>query len=117
MNILVTGCAGFIGFHVVQKLINQKHKVIGIDMINSYYDIKLKKKRLQQIIFSDNKKLFSFHKFDISNASKLQDIFSKNKIDIVINLAAQAGVRDSISNPDIYLSFNIKGRGSLSGFI
>ena len=60
MNILVTGCAGFIGFHVVQKLINQKHKVIGIDMINSYYDIKLKKKDFSKLSFQIIKNYFLF---------------------------------------------------------
>lgn len=85
MKILVTGCVGFIGYHLVQKLIDKKNTVIGIDMINNYYDVNLKKKRLKQINLSRNKKNFSFNKFDISDIKKLNKIFLKHndKIEIV----------------------------------
>ena len=109
MRILVTGCVGFIGYNIIKKLIDKNNTVIGIDMINNYYDVNLKKKRLKQINLSRNKKNFSFYKFDISDIKKLNTIFLKHKIDIVVNLAAQAGVRDSITNPDIYLRYNING--------
>mgnify|MGYP001372288834 CR=1 FL=1 len=111
MNILITGCAGFIGFHLTQSLLSKKNKVIGLDNINNYYDIKLKKDRLKLILEYSKKNnfYFNFNKIDLSNYKKLKYIFKKNKIDIVINLAAQAGVRYSIDNPRKYLNSNIVG--------
>ena len=105
MNILVTGCAGFVGFHV-SKVLSKKFNVIGIDNCNSYYSKKLKKSRLK--ILQDNKK-FIFKKIDISNEKKLFNIFKKNKFQIVINLAAQAGVRYSITNAKAYTKSNLVG--------
>ena len=107
MKILVTGCAGFIGFHLVKSLIKKKNiKVYGVDNMNSYYSIKLKKLRLS--ILKKNKS-FKFYKFNISDLKKLESLFSKIKFDIVVNLAAQAGVRYSIINPIEYIRTNILG--------
>ena len=106
MKIIVTGACGFIGYHVVDKLIKNNHKVIGIDNINSYYDVRLKKKRLSNL-----KKLrnFFFYKKDITNYKLIEKIFKKHKPDIVVNLAAQAGVRYSLKNPSAYIDSNIRG--------
>ena len=108
MNILITGCAGFIGYHLSKKILSNKlnYKVFGIDNLNNYYDKKLKKDRLKEL---KNNKDFKFTKVDITNYNKLSNEFSKNKFDIVINLAAQAGVRYSITNPRAYLDSNIIG--------
>src|SRR3989338_2741655 len=105
-KILVTGCAGFIGWKVSQQLIEMNKKVICIDNMNNYYDPALKKWRLDTL---KNKKNFSFYRLDIANYKKLKNVFAKNKIDAVINLAARAGVRASVENPWIYLDTNIKG--------
>ena len=108
MKILITGCAGFIGFHLTLKLSNKKNVTLyGIDNINNYYDVKLKKDRLKIIKGNDSK--FNFKKIDICDYSVLNNFFKKNKFDVVINLAAQAGVRNSIINPDAYFENNIKG--------
>lgn len=108
MNIIITGAAGFIGFHLCNKLLKEKHKVIGLDNINNYYDISLKKKRLD--ILKKNKK-FYFQKIDISKKKILSNFEKKLniKIDIIINLAAQAGVRYSIDNPEEYTNSNLVG--------
>ena len=107
MKVLITGCAGFIGFHLSEKLLKNKNfKIVGVDNLNSYYSVKLKKLRLN--ILKKNKK-FKFFKIDISNYKKLKKIFNENKFDIVINLAAQAGVRYSIINPKDYVQTNILG--------
>ncbi len=103
MNVLITGCAGFIGFHLTNKLLNKSFKVYGIDNINDYYDVNLKKERLKILKKYKN---FDFHKFDLENKNKINFIFKK-KIDIVVHLAAQAGVRYSISHPRKYLDSNI----------
>ena len=107
MKILVTGSAGFIGFHLCHYLLkNKKYKVSGIDNINNYYDTKLKKDRLKILNKSKN---FNFFKIDITNSSKIDKNFKKNKYDVVVNLAAQAGVRNSIKEPKKYLNSNING--------
>ncbi len=109
-NILITGSAGFIGFHLCKKLIIDGFKVIGIDNINEYYDIKLKKKRLE--ILSDiscKKNNWKFYKADLLNKDKLLQIFQDHNPATVINLAAQAGVRYSIKNPRAYIDSNIVG--------
>ena len=105
-KILVTGAAGFIGYHTCQKLLSKNIKIYGIDNLNNYYDVKLKKERLR--ILKKNKK-FSFLKVDISNYAKLSKIFKDKKIDYIIHLAAQAGVRYSIKNPKIYTNSNLVG--------
>ena len=103
MKILVTGCAGFIGFHLSYYLLNKNIYVIGIDNINDYYDINLKKNRLKLLKEYKN---FSFNKFDLINKKKLDLIVKKNRIKIIIHLAAQAGVRYSIQNPETYFKNN-----------
>ena len=107
MKILVTGAVGFIGFHLSKKLILNGHTVIGIDSINNYYDTKIKLDRLKILKNVSNK--FIFKKGDISNSSFVEKIFKKFKIDQVVNLAAQAGVRYSIKNPKAYLESNLIG--------
>ncbi|MDC1054679.1 NAD-dependent epimerase/dehydratase family protein [Alphaproteobacteria bacterium] len=105
MKILVTGCAGFVGFHLATKLLKEKNEVFGIDNINNYYDIKLKKSRLS--ILKQYKK-FNFNKFDLLNYTKLNNLIKKNNIKYVVHLAAQAGVRYSIENPKSYFKNNLE---------
>lgn len=108
-TILVTGAAGFIGSFLCKKLLNSftDIKIIGIDNINDYYDVSLKEERLSELLKCD--KRFVFIKDDISNKSSLEEIFRNHKPDVVVNLAAQAGVRYSITNPDAYIKSNIIG--------
>ena len=103
-KILITGIAGFIGFHLAKKLVEKKYKIIGIDNLNNYYDKKLKKNRVKIL----GKKII-FHKIDITNFESVNKIFKKYRPDIVINLAAQPGVRYSLKNPKAYISSNIVG--------
>ncbi len=108
MRILITGCCGFIGYHLCTKLLKNKNlKVYGIDNLNSYYDIKLKKKRLD--ILNKTSKKFIFKKIDISKFNKLKKNFKDYNYDVVINLAAQAGVRYSIKDPSNYFENNVVG--------
>ena len=108
MKILVTGAAGFIGFNFCNYLLSNINPniVVGIDNLNNYYDIKLKKKRLK--ILKKNKR-FKYYKVDINNKKKIEKIFKKFKFDFVLNLAAQAGVRYSIDHPRKYVDSNILG--------
>jgi UDP-glucuronate 4-epimerase len=108
MRILITGCAGFLGFHLCNKIFETQKKTIvyGIDNLNNYYSVSYKKKRLSILKKNNN---FQFSKIDISNFKKLKKIFSENKFDFVINLAAQAGVRYSVSNPKEYMHSNMLG--------
>ncbi|MDY0214738.1 MAG: NAD-dependent epimerase/dehydratase family protein [Bacilli bacterium] len=103
---LVTGAAGFIGFYVAKRLSEEGNIVIGIDNLNDYYDVNLKEKRLEILRSFSN---FIFYKIDISNHEQLNDVFKLHKIEYVIHLAAQAGVRYSIENPKVYLDSNIIG--------
>ena len=105
-KILVTGCAGFIGMHTVLSLLNDNIIVLGIDNLNAYYDVELKKNRLK--ILKDHE-AFSFSKTDITNMSDLKKIFSDFQPSKVVNLAAQAGVRYSLENPHTYIDTNIAG--------
>ena len=108
-KILITGVCGFIGYSLADKLLEQKkYKVFGIDSMNNYYDPKLKRSRLKNLILK-NKINFKFYKCKIENKKKVENLFKKNKFDIVINLAAQAGVRYSIENPDAYIQSNLVG--------
>ena len=109
MTILITGSAGFIGFHLSKKLLAHGESIIGLDNINDYYDSQLKKDRLNQIDNSD----FHFIEGCITDLSLLEEIFINHKIDKVINLAGQAGVRNSISNPGEYISSNLVGFGNI----
>ncbi len=106
MKILVTGSAGFIGFHVAKKLLKMGHDVHGIDILNDYYDVSLKKARLENLLSRDN---FSFAKIDITDLSSYEKFFDRLGPDKVIHLAAQAGVRYSIENPHAYIDSNIVG--------
>ena len=105
-NILVTGAAGFIGFHLTKSLLNDDFNVIGIDNLNDYYDVKLKNARLNQLINYNN---FVFRKIDISNKNDLESLFLNFDIEKVVNLAAQPGVRYSINNPYAYMDSNLVG--------
>lgn len=105
-TILVTGSAGFIGYYVSQRLLNDGFEVVGIDNLNDYYDVKLKKTRLN--LLKRNAR-FSFHQIDISEKEKLVPVFKTYDISFVIHLAAQAGVRYSIDNPDAYIQSNVIG--------
>jgi len=104
--ILVTGSVGSIGYHLCKKLTTNNQSVVGIDNINNYYDVDLKLARLSEL---KKQKKFKFIKVDISNKKKLNQIFKKNKFKQVIHLAAQAGVRYSIYNPDVYFKSNLTG--------
>lgn len=106
MKILVTGCAGFIGFHVSKRLLKEGNEVVGLDNVNDYYSVQLKEDRLKQIIDHPN---FTFYKNNLEDLVSMQDIFTKEKFDVVINLAAQAGVRYSLENPHAYINSNIVG--------
>ena len=107
MQVLVTGVAGFIGMHVAKRLLENGYKVVGIDNLNDYYDIELKKARLSQLNYKSYD--FMFKKIDISQTEKISNFFKKHKFELVIHLAAQAGVRYSIENPHIYIDTNIRG--------
>jgi UDP-glucuronate 4-epimerase len=105
-RVLVTGAAGFIGFHLSMRLLKDGCHVTGIDNLNPYYDVKLKEARLEKLTSFEN---FSFYKMDISDKKSLEEIFNNTKYDVVVNLAAQAGVRYSIENPHAYVDSNIVG--------
>ena len=106
MKILVTGAAGFIGSFLVKKLLDISNDIIvGVDNLNNYYDISLKEARLKML----QNKNFKFVKGDISNKTFVDNLFTEHKFDVVVNLAAQAGVRYSIDHPDVYIQSNIIG--------
>lgn len=120
MKVLVTGSAGFIGFHLVKQLIKLGEEVVGLDNMNDYYDVNLKYDRLSEMgirksDISDNKEVrsdkssYRFIKLDLTDQDNLRKLFQKHKFDAVCNLAAQAGVRYSLINPDAYIESNIKG--------
>lgn len=106
MGILVTGAAGFIGFHVCQRLLARGEIVVGIDNLNSYYEVSLKQARLAQLEPVPN---FSFYRLDISDRPAVSDFFTAHSFDRVIHLAAQAGVRYSLKNPHTYVDSNLVG--------
>ncbi len=105
-NVLVTGAAGFIGFHLTRRLLSSGVHVTGIDDLNPYYDVKLKEDRLQILQAGPN---FSFYKSNIAERERLVDIFDARHFDVVVNLAAQAGVRYSLQNPYAYVDANLVG--------
>jgi UDP-glucuronate 4-epimerase len=105
-NVLVTGAAGFIGFHLTRRLLSNGVHVTGIDDLNPYYDVKLKEDRLQILQAKPN---FSFVKSNIAERERLGEIFDAQPFDVVVNLAAQAGVRYSLQNPYAYVDANLVG--------
>lgn len=105
-KILITGGAGFIGFHLSKKILEKGGEVIGIDNLNDYYDVSLKEARLA--ILKDYDK-YEFHKLDLADKAGVDAVFEKEKPEIVVNLAAQAGVRYSIENPQAYVDSNLVG--------
>ena len=120
MKILITGTAGFIGFHLTERLLQEGHAVMGVDQVNDYYDVNLKKDRLafsgidlnvepQKGIRSSKHKQYVFYKTSLEDKSAIYSIFEKEQPDAVCNLAAQAGVRYSLENPDAYIQSNIIG--------
>ena len=121
MKILVTGAVGFIGFHLVENLIKNGHQIIGIDNINSYYDVRMKYDKLpilgidaesiwpNKLYDSNTHKHFKFGQIDITNRFQIEELFRNNNFEIIINLAAQAGVQYSIENPHSYIENNITG--------
>ncbi|MGE4588707.1 MAG: GDP-mannose 4,6-dehydratase [Acidaminococcaceae bacterium] len=104
--ILVTGAAGFIGFYLAKRLLEGGYQVVGIDNLNAYYDVRLKQTRLTQLMSYEN---FTFYPNDIADKDTLMGLFAKHKPVVVVNLAAQAGVRYSIDHPDDYIQSNIIG--------
>ena len=105
-TVLVTGAAGFIGFHLARRLLNDGYQVVGLDNVNPYYEVALKEARLEML---KNESNFTFVKLDLSERKPLQDIFDGKGFDVVVNLAAQAGVRYSIENPYAYVDSNLVG--------
>lgn len=105
-HVLVTGAAGFIGFHLTQKLCDQGYRVIGFDNLNNYYDVNLKKTRLKIL---EEYSSFSFEQGDLTDRVKVNKLFEKFNFKYVVNLAAQAGVRYSLTNPHAYLESNLHG--------
>ncbi len=106
MKILVTGAAGFIGFHTAQKLLARGDQIVGIDNLNDYYDVGLKQDRLKLLEGQSN---FEFQKLDLADTAGMSALFETHQFDRVIHLAAQAGVRYSIDNPRAYIDANIVG--------
>jgi len=105
MKVLVTGAAGFIGMHVARRLLDRGDTVVGLDNLNDYYDVNLKLARLDQLKHAN----FLFRKLDVANAAGIDALFAAEKIDRVVHLAAQAGVRYSLTNPHEYVRSNITG--------
>lgn len=119
MKILITGTAGFIGFHLTRLLLEDNHEIVGIDNINDYYDTELKKDRLRQtgieeikeneLVTSSKNSNYRFIKADLENREVIEQLFESEQFDAVINLAAQAGVRYSLDHPHAYIDSNIVG--------
>jgi len=121
MKILITGTAGFIGFHLANRLLSDGHEVVGIDNINDYYDVQLKRDRLEHAgirteglrdhvsLVSETSPGYKFVKADLTNSKVINGIFEEEKPEAVVNLAAQAGVRYSLENPQTYIDSNITG--------
>ena len=110
MKILVTGAAGFIGYHLSLKLVESGHDVFGIDNLNDYYDVNLKKARLGLL---EPHPGFTFIHGDLADRNQIKDLFEQHRYDYVVNLAAQAGVRYSIENPASYIDSNLVGFGNI----
>ncbi|WP_340081630.1 NAD-dependent epimerase [Terribacillus sp. FSL K6-0262] len=106
MKILVTGSAGFIGMHVSKRLLESGYNVVGIDNLNDYYEVTLKEARNSELMNYNN---YSFYNIDLKNSKDVMNCVSQENIEVVINLAAQAGVRYSLKNPSVYIESNIMG--------
>ena len=121
MKILVTGTAGFIGYHLTERLVARGDEVVGLDTINQYYDVRVKHGRLERmglpvpdagdtrVVAGSTHPNLRFVRMDLEDAAGLQNLFASERFDRVVNLAAQAGVRYSLTNPDVYVSSNIQG--------
>ena len=109
MRILVTGAAGFIGYHLAKRLLTDGHEVIGIDNLNDYYSVQLKKDRLSFLAHPH----FTFRRLEIADAAELEALFAAHKFNQVVHLAAQAGVRYSLENPAAYIQSNLVAFGNL----
>ena len=107
---LITGAAGFIGFHLTRRLLANGYEVIGLDNLNGYYDVTLKQARLTELLKYPN---FRFYKCDLADAPSLYQLFEEWRPQTVVNLAAQAGVRYSMHNPSVYIQSNIVGFGNI----
>ncbi len=110
MKILLTGVAGFIGYHLAQRLLTQENQVYGVDNLNNYYDVTLKQARLEQLL---PQKSFTFKCLDISDRALVNQLFQEHHFDYVVHLAAQAGVRYSLENPQAYIDSNLVGFGNI----
>jgi len=109
MKILITGAAGFIGANLVEKLLSLGHSIVGLDNLNDYYDVALKDARIERIQQHQNHQAFDFQVFDIVQRDKVAALFEQGRFDVVIHLAAQAGVRHSIDHPQSYVDSNLVG--------
>jgi UDP-glucuronate 4-epimerase len=105
-KVLVTGAAGFIGFHLSQRLLAGETEVVGLDNLNDYYDVYLKKDRLAQLQGHPG---FSFYQLDLADREGIEKLFTEQRFDVVVNLAAQAGIRYSLKNPHAYVDSNLVG--------
>src|SRR4030067_612324 len=98
-NVLITGASGFIGFHLCSRLMDEGNNVVGVDNLNDYYDVNLKLDRVNQIMKKESRGSFQFLKLDIADKETVSNLFEKREFEVVVNLAAQAGVRCSLGDP------------------